>query len=280
MSWLAARGLSLAGGRIFGPPGFAWRPDRAEGWNAGGERLWLAPEGLLNYEDPDRIVETYRVDPGLDAGLDPGPWQREGDSLVARMDLTLTRGQGRCPAEVIRRLSPLQDWPGYRQDITVNADLPLVPWVIRQLPPGFAVDLAQSRPSEGVRIFGDPPAGTLAPGRLWRADFSGEGFYKTAYPAASLCPWALLAHRPGLALLWHIARPAGALCPEHPPTRPECQGLGLSLFYDHGRFGHYGEIEAYGHLVAGEGRLTLLSVFLTGPQALAQATEISSTPIS
>lgn len=281
MKWLNEIGVSIEGGRLFGPKGFDWKPELAQDWNVGGERVWLAPEELFNYDDHERIVETYRVEPSLD----PAEWRYSNGVFSAEMDLPLTRGRRRLRVEVTRRILPLCHHRGYRQEVAVKADLPVVPWVIRQLSPGWTISVPQTQPSVGSTIFGTAPASAVERGMAWHVEFSGEGFFKTAYQALDLHAWPLTARRPGAALMWHLPRPEGAHFPEHLPGNSEATGIGLSLFYDSGRFGHYGEIEAYGHIEGDIGRLILDTIFLTGANVdeqidRIQATEISSTPIS
>jgi hypothetical protein len=78
-------------------------------WNSSGERVWLAPEGLFNYTDPLRIIETYRVDPRLD----PARWRMERADNVLQMNLDaevdLTDGRGPVGFEITRRIEALEE---------------------------------------------------------------------------------------------------------------------------------------------------------------------------
>lgn len=285
--------VSARGGRLYGPflpgsPALDWWPDSPEGWNLGGERVWIAPEALFNYTDPARMVETYRVDPALD----PGQWQasRQGRTLRLQMQaaLPLTQGRGRLRVAVERAITAMPPRRGprgtvlrYRQDLRLRLldgpALPLVPWLIRQVAPGCDMGLSATPGARAAAAFGTPPAVALAPGgSRWQVPFRGPGFFKTLYPRGGTGRGRLVCRRPdGPALIWRPSLAPSADYPETLPGQPDAPGQFAALFYDDGRFGAYGEAELYGHRDATGGRLSVLCLFLCP----SQATEISSTPI-
>jgi hypothetical protein len=288
--------VSERGGRVYGPfldgeDTLGWAPDAAalgatlaEGaWNIGGERIWLAPEGLFNYADPARLLETYRVD----AAFDPGQWRLHPAMRGLRLDLAaevaLTNGRGSVAVDVSRDIQPLPERTeggvaivGYRQRIELQQisgpPLPLVPWLIRQVQPvGMAfleaVDDARAQP-----VFGDPPrAALVAKGGWWRVPFQGPGFFKTAHHCAAVGGGRIGFLKPGSSAVAILYNPVTAGIGDYPESLPqdaEATGQFASLFYDEGRFGAYGEVELYGHRAPdGMGRLDLDTLLLTGPDA-------------
>jgi hypothetical protein len=256
---------------------------RDGGWNIGGERIWLAPERLFNFTDPDRMIETYRVDPALD----PGDWQLEqqGPSLLLSLvsEVALASGEGRIGVRIERRLSPLGAIPGdagmavtgYRQSVEVRqtggVPLPVVPWIVRQVAPGGTAFVSASGPRPAARVFGDLPDSALtARDGFWSTDFAGTGFYKTAYDRHAVGRGHLGYLRPGgrdaaVAILYRPVQADPAAYPEALPHDTGATGQAASLFYDSGRFGAYGELELYGYRdPAGAGVLTTDCLVLRG----------------
>lgn len=295
---------SARGGRVFGPfvggddplgwwpQGEAlWRTTREGGWNLGGERIWLAPETLFNFTDPHRIVETYRVDPGLD----PARWRLERQGAGLRLSLeariALASGEGTVGVRIERIIAPLAALPaeagvateGYRQTLVVRQTdgpaLPLVPWVIRQVAPGGVALLAASGAGVGMRVFGDPPEPALARRTgLRRVDLAGPGFYKAAYHRDAIGSGTMgyVRAEAGAAASAVVYRPVqreASAYPETLPLDPAATGQAASLFYDSGRFGAYGELELYGHRDPdGAGRLTVDCLHLRGDAAALDGT--------
>ncbi len=287
--------VSARGGRVFGPfvagaDPIGWCPAPqalaaalATGdWNIGGERVWLAPEAAFNFTDPQRIVDTYRVDPALD----PGTWrlQRDGATLhlTLRADIALVGG-GRVGVEIRRSLTPrparalaggVREF-GYGQRIAVRQlsgpPLPLVPWLIRQVSPVGTAFLDARSGARGEAVFGAPPEAAIAAADgWWRVPFRGPGFMKTVYRRAALRDGriGLMAEGPtDAALLYRPVLADEERYPECLPGASRSAGQCAALFYDDGRFGAYGEIELYGHRddSAGLGVLDVDVSRLAGP---------------
>lgn len=287
--------LTDRGGRLFGPflhgqDALGWTPDEAEmttaldqgGWNIGGERIWIAPERHFHYSDPARMLETYRVD----ARLDPGSWQLEMAAQAAVFS-TLAEIPLSDRAEVVRVslrrlitvLPPRREGPlsifAYRQRVDLlrkaGPDLPLIPWILRQLSPvGMAYIMARAG-ARAATVFGDAPDSALIPtAGFWRVPFQGPGFFKTAYHRADL-GWGrlglILPEEPAIALDCLPNLGGAASYPESLPLEASATGQGASLFYDSGRFGAYGEVELYGHHSARSGgRVEAETQIIVGPK--------------
>jgi hypothetical protein len=256
--------IGPANGRIFGPfvpgmPPIDWiAPDDTIGWNRGGERVWIAPECIFNYSDPTRILETYRVDPKLD----PGAWDYDASRHILTchaspqpigrtepVELCITRRILPHEGTITDQLTELR----YSQLLQVSAPaeaMPtFVPWLIRQISPGSTVRLSSAMSYRGSAVFGTPPDNAVTPHQgEWKVDFVGPGFFKTSYGRDAIGSGSLSCTRHNLAILWKPVLVEAKRYPEYLPDRPESAGQFASIFYDEGRFGHYGEMELYGHL--------------------------------
>ncbi|WP_119819761.1 hypothetical protein [Mesorhizobium sp. DCY119] len=288
--------VSERGGRVYGPfidgeDALGWAPNAADleaalaerAWNIGGERIWLAPEGLFNYADPARLLETYRVD----AAFDPGRWRLhaagKGVRLALAAEVPLTNGRGSVVVDVSRDIQPLPERTeegvtivGYRQHIELRQisgpPLPLVPWLVRQVQPVGTAFLEAVEGARAQAVFGSPPgAALLAKGGWWRVPFQGPGFFKTAHHRAAVGGGRIGFLGPGPSAVAVLYIPVTARIADYPESLPqdaEATGQFASLFYDEGRFGAYGEVELYGHRTPdGMGRLDLDTLLLTGPEA-------------
>ncbi len=258
------------GGRIFGPLSDTsettdWWPAHDElrrclqngTWNIGGERVWLAPEAYFNYTDPKRIIDTYAVNPALD----PARWSivTKAGGLALSLEATIPLAQSKLAISlrIYRQIFPIVNQTGYTQQITVEQtsgeELPIVPWLIRQVVSGGEVVMLASPGAVGSAVFGQAPSSAiLANSDRWRVSFSGPGFFKTIYHRNALRDgnMSYLPHKTskthGITLTPVMA--AAKDYPEALPSLPFSPGHCASLFYDSGRFGAYGEIEIYGHL--------------------------------
>ncbi|MCX5494467.1 hypothetical protein OSH11_07130 [Kaistia dalseonensis] len=291
--------VSASGGRVFGPfmdgnDPLGWCPDRPEfarmlrehQWNIGGERVWLAPEGLFNFTDPNHVIETYRVDPSLD----PGSWRLErrgaGCLLSLDADVALASGTGSIGVRISRTIEPFatnaavgaRAVAGYRQRVEVRQTggetLPLVPWIIRQVAPGGMAFASASDGGTTTAIFGDPPRSALkARDGHWQVDMSGPGFYKVAChrDAIGRGDMGYLKAFGANTAFAVLCQPVLAVASAYPETLPldrAATGQAAALFYDSGRFGAYGELELYGHRTpAGRGVLETDCLLLRGAAA-------------
>lgn len=285
--------VTTAGGRVFGPylgeaDLLGWTPDASafdaalaeRRWTLGGERIWLAPEQCFNFTDPARMLDTYRVDPAMD----PGRWQvqAEADAVVLSARMTVPRSDGGPVLDlaIVRRIIPVAAASqtvgpirvGYRQSITLYTApdaLPVVPWLVRQVPLGGAAWLSAANGGLGQCVFGDPPPEALRPvDGAWKVPFGPRGFFKTSYARQAMGSAGLSYAMAGVTPSWIVYRMALAAASDYPetlPGDPGGPGQAAALFRDEGRFGTYGELELYGYRVRpGQGRLDVDAQLVIG----------------
>lgn len=282
--------VTTAGGRVFGPylgeaDLLGWTPDAsafdaalAEGqWTLGGERIWLAPERCFNFSDPERMLDTYQVDPSMD----PGRWEMRtyghGVMLSARMTVPRSDGGAALDLAIKRQIIPAVAASetvgpiraGYRQTITIDTDPdapPVVPWLIRQVPLGGAAWLSAADEGLGQAVFGDPPPEALqSADGAWHVPFGPRGFFKTSYARQAMGKAGLSYAMPAARITYHPTLAAASDYPETLPGDPGGPGQAAALFRDEGRFGTYGELELYGHRTGpAQGRLDVDAQLVLG----------------
>ena len=287
--------VSAQGGRVYGPfldgaEALDWVAEAPPGdWNIGGERVWIAPERYLNFTDPERMIETYRVDPGMD----PGHWRiayAGGGALRLEMQtkLELLGGHGAVELNITRDIDvrpARRDGDvlifAYRQELTLtrlSGSTPgLVPWLVRQVAPGATITLSATTGAMAQTVFGAPPTGALIPeAGNWHVAMAGPGFFKAAYHRDAIGAGRLICRRGGdhaVAMVWEPDLAPAASYPESLPDDTAATGQCFSMFYDDGRFGNYGELELYGHLdAAGTGRLAVETRVYYGQAAAVERT--------
>lgn len=270
--------ITNCGGRVYGPfidgySMFDWIPSKFEmeqslrsgHWNIGGERVWLAPEYLFNFEDCDRIIETYFVD----ASYDPGCWNisKRKDTLVLYMSarIPMTCGRGFVNIEIERSIEAFRmegELACWRQSVKVcessRSGLPFIPWLVRQICPGGSAFFSSNMSLPGHPVFGEPVMDSIWPqDGCWNIRLSGDDFYKVSYGRSSVgsgaCGYQI---SNGKGIIYQPILNDESAYPECVYVDGEKQkSQCAAVFYDSGRFGAYGEIELYGHRQGSSGVL-------------------------
>jgi len=218
--------ISQRGGRIFGPflpnrdenPGLFWTNPvfadpkafaeflRANEWNLGGERIWIAPEVQYSVRDRnnfwDSIFWPAAVDPGnyeLDE-VSPGHWRLSQDMTLEAFNLAWGTKQLRLERIITRAEDPLRslnDWPdltegvifaGYEHAITLSEgsrdDIMSESWNLIQLPPGGKIFIPASPAVEPVDYLS--PVGDLQSIQRGHVclEITGRDQYKVGFKAA------------------------------------------------------------------------------------------------
>jgi hypothetical protein len=264
--------LLAAGGRIGqvvldGVPAF-WMPERPDGWNVGGDRLWLGPERdwFWAAERHDDLAD-HLVPPEID----PGSWTVAPADRHAGFSAAVAlthRGTGQVTDVRIRRvvdlLAALPDLVTYRVTTTVDvlagpAGQPVSAWSILQVPDGGVVELALTAPPayrdhlapiDPARIVADGDRATLA--------LTGERMIKIGMPP-DVFAGRLRYSRPVPGGVLHVERamdvwPGRRYCDLPVGTDPTEQGDVVQVFDDDGHYGGYAELEHHSPAVVGLGR--------------------------
>jgi hypothetical protein len=138
-----------------GGQGVFWTDPDAEGWNIGGDRLWLAPESEWFWLKPDTTDYQFHRVP---APIDPGAWQVTGAdpagwTAVTSGELTSTRSGDTLSVVATRTFTELDGAvPGLREQAAYRivdqldvADGPpaieVSLWKLAQVPPGGVVSI-------------------------------------------------------------------------------------------------------------------------------------------
>ena len=268
-----------------------WQPAaHDEGWNLGGERLWIGPEVDWFWQQvgkPD--FSLYQVP----AGLNPDRW------TVTRQDHASCRGEIevalQCPhrearlrlglSRTFELLPPsTRESPGglaFRISTSIEildgtdgqpADL----WSILQVPFGGEM-IVPTVGSPVVRNhFGHCPASesTSSPG-LFELKIGGPKMFKIGLSPKSST--GRLAYARAIGAEWLVLErsfplhPAQRYC-DAPMDLPGTQGDAIQFYNDDGSFGSFGEMEHHSPaLICGQGPQTLTESTITRLQLLADA---------
>jgi hypothetical protein len=257
-------------------------------WNAGGERVWIAPEIQYHVRDRNDFWNTFEVP----SAVDPGSYtlQQLSDRVVSlHIDLMLEAhnlGDGRKALSLERTIRPIPDpvalvgeadgllhgvdYAGYEQRVALveleDDGLVAESWVIDQLQPGGVLLIPTTSKVERTDYF-EPLDGVLGEttGRGVRLTITGDRRYKVGYKALYLLGrmgYLTPAGDRSLLLVRNFPNdPSTPYC-EEPPGAAGCSGHSVHVYNDGGGFGGFGEMECNGRTVGGRsGRSAATDVF-------------------
>lgn len=247
-------------------------------WNAGGDRIWIAPEIQYSVADRRDFWGTIALPPQMD----PGTWtldQPEAGVWRLRQSLTLAAhnlATGEKTLTVDRLLRAVPDplaatrdhgalldgvaYAGYEQEVTLceaqrDAILSQT-WNVVQLPPGGRV-LVPTAPDAEVTDYMEPvDKEHLARGPRWLSfRITGQSRYKAGVRAAHHFGRLAYLHpgengRAWLAVRSFFNNPSRPYA-EEPPDRPGARGDSIHVYNDGGAFGGFGEMECHGQTIGG-----------------------------
>lgn len=246
-------------------------------WNAGGERIWVAPEIQFSVGDRNDFWNTIR----LPSAMDPGDWRldeqprgwrlRQGLTLTAR---NLAHGEKELWIE--RYVHPAADplahtrdharlladvtYTGWEQVVTLREarhdDIMSEAWNVVQVWPGGCIVIPCS-PAAEISDYFEP----LDAQHLLRSEhqvalqITGDRRYKVGVKAAHTFGRLgyFRRHSDGSACL--IVRsffnnPSSPYV-EEPPQTPGGMGDSIHIYNDGGFLGGYGELECHGQTIGG-----------------------------
>lgn len=289
------------GGRIYGPflpsgDGLCWiNPAFADAetlrafigrgeWNAGGERIWIAPEIQFNVSDRTRFWETMSVPPQMDPSQFTLAQTGSVVSLATTMTLAaynLAQGelrlraahqitlQPRNPLHNLAQVGALMDgvtYAGYTRCVELERlagdEINAESWCLIQLLPGGTLYIpTTTQDAEVARYFGDVLPDALTPvDGAFRIQLNGAQQYKTGYAAVNMTG--------RMAYLYPLGDGDGALLvrsffndpsnpySEEPPDQPGRNGYSVHVYNGDGQFGVMGEMEVNGHNISVTGSAT------------------------
>jgi hypothetical protein len=234
-----------------GEPAF-WAPDQPDGWNVGGDRLWLGPERDWFWASDSRENLDDHVVP---QGIDPGRWTAElADRhavLSAEVGLTHRRTDDVTKVRLRRVIDLLVAEPDrVTYQVTTVVDVvsgrPVSAWSILQVPDGGVLDIALSGPLT-YRNYLDPldPAQISDHGDRAELRLTGERMVKIGLPP-DVCAGRLRYSRPVATGVLQVERELDVRPDRHYcdlPVNADGQGDAIQVFDDDGHYGGYAELE-------------------------------------
>ncbi|GBF75709.1 hypothetical protein PA598K_04136 [Paenibacillus sp. 598K] len=237
-----------------------------QGWNLGGERVWLGPE--LEYcvvsagEQVEYVVQRS-IDPGAYrlSGTEPSAtWQQEGEARLyrseetARFRLTRTVRPSADPLRLCRaRLGSAYSYVGYASEIELSAvgaerELPLSSWSIVQVPAGgcaYASTYGRARPTDLFAPTG-PERLSVDDGSI-RFVLDGQSAHKLSLRSSQTTGRFGYCRADEGGLYSLIVRQAfidpSSDYLDTPWLAPDDRGHCVQLYNDDGRLGAFGELE-------------------------------------
>lgn len=258
----------------------------SDSWNAGGERVWVAPEIQFHIRDRSDFWRSYH----LPRAVDPGNWVIGRDERGhVRLSQTVVlqafnAATGTVGLAVERWISPIPDplrhiaeygrlrsqlaYAGYAHTITFRL-LETAPdarsagrvgaqaWNLIQLYPGGEVLV----PTASAARYTDymepvPPSFQQVRPNLVRVRITGDRRFKVGYCAA--CHFGRagylrrLSGRETSLVVRYFPNDPSAEYLEEPAGLPGHRGDSLYVYNDGGMFGGFGELECLGRAIGGE----------------------------
>lgn len=253
-------------------------------WNAGGERIWIAPEIQFNVPERERFWETHHVQSQMDPAKYTQKQTAAGITLHSTMALHaynlaqgtvlldvdhLIRLQPRNPLYNLRDVGALMDGVTYagwsrRVDLERLAGdgIGAEAWCLLQLlPDGTLYIPTTAQDTEVATYFGDVLPDALTPvDGAFRIQLTGRQQYKTGYAAVNMTG--------RMAYLYPLGDNNGALLvrsyfndpsnpySEEPPDAPGRNGYSVHVYNGDGSYGINGEMEANGRNVSVDGAVS------------------------
>jgi hypothetical protein len=273
----------------------------ADGWNLGGERVWIAPEIQYSVHDRRDFWGTLRLPPQMDPGqhlLDepaPGVYRlRQELTLDAHnlasgcKDLRLERLIRRAE-DPLRHLSAYADlvngvvFAGYEQTMVLSESqrngIVSASWNLLQVRPGGRI-LIPATPEVEVTSYMEPVDDSIqtVDAHCLSLHVTGDRRYKLGIKAAHLLG-RIAYYRPlgdgrGSLLVRNFFCNPSSFYPEEPAGQPGRRGDAVHIYNDDGALGGFGELECQGQAIGGEtGRSTstdqvILWLYVGAPQKL------------
>lgn len=252
-------------------------------WNAGGERIWIAPEIQFSVRDRNDFWGTIAIPPQMD----PGAWRLDAVSEHCWrlcLDATLQAynlGSGAKELSVERLirpaanpLTPVRGEPGllegvtycgYEQAVTLsearNDGIVAQSWNVAPLHPGGSI-IIPSSPAVEVSDYFEPidDQHLARRGHCIALRITGRQRYKVGIRAAHTFGRLGYFNRSDDGSAYLIVRnyfnnPSSPYA-EEPPQLPGANGDSIHVYNDGGLFGGFGELECMGQAIGGPGGLS------------------------
>lgn len=257
-----------------------WRPEVIEGWNIGGDRLWIAPERDWHWTDVTSFdLDNYKVA----AEIDPGSWEiaeQSEDALTVAQSFRVQHR--RKPAYVegeLRRQFKFNSrashtMPGLEDAISWStidslevqggtSGQGIGMWRILQVHTGGEIFVPSPAPDRYRLHFGDEFGLVSQSGGGLTAAITGNQMYKIGMGKDAVGGSIAYARPLTQDRLLVIARwfATASLLPylDTPMDRPGTSGDVIQIYNDNGVFGGFGELEVHsaGLHVPAEGEAAL-----------------------
>ncbi len=243
-----------------------WRPDVVEGWNIGGDRLWIAPERDWHWTD----VSTFDLDNYLVAeAIDPGSWRiarQSAHTLAVTQSFTVQHRRrpafvhGTVERRFVFNTEPRPALPGLEDRVnwsttdtlelaggTPHQGMNL--WRILQVPVGGEMFVPTAGAAHRLHFGDDTRLVTVSPTGI-TAMITGDQMYKIGLGQQSVADCIAYARpiTPNSLLVivrWFQISP-GATYLDTPMDQPGTPGDVIQIYNDNGVFGGFGELEVHG----------------------------------